>query len=75
MGYFPTQLQTPNSKLQTKMPVVIEEMTVQVEVNQASSAPTEPGQSTYGPAGNPQTDIIRQCVEEVMEVIRHQNER
>jgi hypothetical protein len=58
------------------MPIVIEEMTVQVEVNQTqnASAPT-PGQSTFGAAGNPQTDVIRQCVEEVMEVIRHQNER
>ena len=57
------------------MPVVIEEMTVTVEVNQAASAPAEPGQSAHGPAGNPQSDMIRQCVEEVMEVIRHQNER
>lgn len=57
------------------MPVVIEEMTVQIEVNQSQNAPSSPGQSVHGPGGNPQTDMIRQCVEEVMEVIRHQNER
>ena len=57
------------------MPVVIEEMTVQVEVNQSGNAASEPGLSAHGAAANPQTDMIRQCVEEVMEVIRHQNER
>lgn len=68
-------LQTPNPKPQTDMPVVIEEMTVQVEVNQHQNADTQPEQSARGAAGNPQTDMIRQCVEEVMEVLRHQNER
>lgn len=57
------------------MPIVIEEMTVQVDVNQSGTAPTQPGQSAYGPAGSPELDTIRKCVEEVMEVIRHQNER
>lgn len=60
------------------MPVVIEEMTVQVEVNQAAGAasgPNTPGQSTYGPGGDPNQNVIQQCVDEVMEVLRHQNER
>ena len=58
------------------MPVVIEEMTVQVEVNQSPNTPAQQaGQSTTGSAASPQTDMIRQCVEEVMEVLRHQNER
>lgn len=60
------------------MPVVIEEMTVQVEVNQnrtTTSGPNVPGQSAYGPEGDPNKNQIRQCVEEVMEVLRHQKER
>jgi len=57
------------------MPVVIEEMTVQVEVNQGAGAPPQNGSGATPAqaAGNP--EMIRQCVEEVMEVIRHQNER
>lgn len=57
------------------MPVVIEEMTVQVEVNQSRNTGPVAGGGAQSGASNPQSDMIRQCVEEVMEVIRHQNER
>jgi len=59
------------------MPVVIEEMTVQVEVNQnnTTTGPNVAGQSASGPDGDPSKNQIRQCVEEGMEVLRHQKER
>jgi hypothetical protein len=60
------------------MPIVIEEMTVQVEVNdkaQNMNVPVASGQSASGPAGSPQTNLIKACIDEVMEVLRHQNER
>ena len=60
------------------MPVVIEEMTVTVEVNQNTgdmAGPNVPGQSAYGPGGDPGQNMVQQSVEEVMEVIRHQKER
>jgi hypothetical protein len=60
------------------MPIVIDEMTIQVEVNNQSqnmNLPMEPGQSAYGPSGSPQANLIKACIDEVMEVLRHQNER
>lgn len=61
------------------MPIVIDEMSIQVEVQQSqngnASGGNVPGQSVHGPAGDPNVHLINQCVEEVMEVLRHQKER
>lgn len=58
------------------MPIVIEEMTVQIEVNAPgeNTAAAQP-RATAGDERNPQAVLIKACVEEVMEVMRHQNER
>ena len=59
------------------MPIVIEELTVQVEVNaggaSAGAQPQPP--NTAGDESNPKAALIKACVDEVMEVLRHQNER
>jgi|GEM_PF-1797476 len=58
------------------MPIVIEEMTVQVEVNnQNQSTAAASSGNTAGVETNPKEALVKACVEEVMEVIRHQNER
>lgn len=59
------------------MPVLIEEMTVQIEVSQARTTQGGgSGNNTVQPDASAQkTDLIKACVAEVMEVIRHQNER
>jgi hypothetical protein len=60
------------------MPIVIEELSVQVEVNtqnaeNRSQPPQQP--NTAGAESNPKAALIKACVDEVMEVLRHQNER
>ena len=60
------------------MPIVIDEMTIHVEVNNQNpnmNVPVDPGASASGPSGSPQANLIKACVDEVMEVLRHQNER
>lgn len=59
------------------MPIVIEELSVQVEVNTQNAGnnnqPQQP--NTAGADSNPKAALIKACVDEVMEVLRHQNER
>ncbi len=59
------------------MPIMIEELTVNVEVNTRNTeGPNQPQQqNTAGDEQNPKAALIKACVDEVMEVIRHQNER
>lgn len=59
------------------MPILIEEMTVQIEVSTQNNAGTnrENRPPAAGADDNPKATLIQACVEEVMEVIRHQNER
>lgn len=57
------------------MPIIIEEMTMQVEINQ----PGNGNQPTTTNAGandaNKDRELIRKAVEETLEIIRYQNER
>ncbi|MBS1614774.1 MAG: hypothetical protein JST06_01500 [Bacteroidetes bacterium] len=59
------------------MPIVIEELNVQVEVNsQSTEGNNQPNEkNTAGDERNPKAAMIKACVDEVMEVIKHQNER
>lgn len=58
------------------MPIIIDEMIIQVEVNENRPNPPS-GQPPAGSGGNggSNSELIRKCVEEVMEVLRHQKER
>lgn len=57
------------------MPIIIEEMTMQVEINQPGNgnAPTATTGSTND--ANKDQDLIKKAVEETLEIIRYQNER
>ncbi|MEO6834256.1 MAG: DUF5908 family protein [Chitinophagaceae bacterium] len=57
------------------MPIIIEEMTMQVEINQPGNGnqPTATNASTND--ANKDRELIRKAVEETLEIIRYQNER
>lgn len=59
------------------MPIVIDELVVQVEVNTQNAEQRNQPQprNTAGDESNPKAALIKACVDEVMEVLRHQNER
>ena len=60
------------------MPIVIEEMTVQVAVNGQHSNQAALAQQSNAGAGQDNNEKVTQfqaCLDEVMEVLRHQKER
>lgn len=58
------------------MPIIIDEMVIQVEVNEnRPNAPSTQPPTGTGNADSGNTEMIRKCLEEVMEVLRHQKER
>ncbi len=60
------------------MPIMIEELSVQVEVNTQGSRQQgndQSRQNTAGDESNPKAALIKACVDEIVEVLRHQEER
>lgn len=60
------------------MPIVIEEMTIQVSVDSQHSNQAAQTQHANAGAGRDATEkatVLQACLDEVMEVLRHQKER
>lgn len=58
------------------MPVEIRELEINVQVSQGQGAQQQgAGASGQGAPGGDKEELIRKCIEEVMEIIRNKKER
>ena len=56
------------------MPVVIQEIQINVEVSDTTSAKQRPSTATHD-SGNQKQEIISECVQEVLRILKEKEER
>ena len=58
------------------MPIEIRELNIRVSVNQSpAEQDSKPGGSSGGGGGADKDEIIAECVEQILEILKNKNER